>query len=228
MPEAGGDTRQYITAEQAQLGERVTNLGRRQSDLENEMRSGFRQMEQSFAAFTNETRASISSLGTTLAERSKPQWQALSVMLAFALAVGALAYWPIREALSEVKTDQRYLEQNALSVAAFAEVNRYRDQQFAEFKNTYENNRVVSRNEYIDKFGAINARLEKIDAETVPRAEHDRTWANYDQRFADVQRQVDEMKAQQVNVYNQRDVIRDILERLDRAEARNRAALSPG
>ena len=34
-------------AMQAQLGERVTNLGRRQTDLETEMRTGFKQMESS-------------------------------------------------------------------------------------------------------------------------------------------------------------------------------------
>lgn len=37
-------SRVYHDAMTAQLGERMTNLGRQQTDLENEMRSGFKQM----------------------------------------------------------------------------------------------------------------------------------------------------------------------------------------
>ncbi|MBP0438404.1 hypothetical protein [Tianweitania sediminis] len=105
VPNGNGETeaaRMYMDAVQAQLGERVTNLGRRQSDLETEMRSGFRQMETSITSFTNETRSSIAALSTTLAERNKPQWQALSVMLAAIIAIGGLVYWPIREGQTRI------------------------------------------------------------------------------------------------------------------------------
>ncbi|RCW80167.1 hypothetical protein [Phyllobacterium bourgognense] len=52
-------SRHYQDAMQAQLGERVTNLGRRQTDLEAEMRSGFKQMETALSGLANETRSSI-------------------------------------------------------------------------------------------------------------------------------------------------------------------------
>ncbi|WP_195178430.1 hypothetical protein [Mesorhizobium sp. INR15] len=81
------EQRHYQDPIQAQLGERVTNLGRRQTDLEAEMRSGFRQIEQSFSSFTNETRNSIAALGTSISERSRPQWQALGVTVS--VVVGA-------------------------------------------------------------------------------------------------------------------------------------------
>lgn len=45
-------------------------------------------------------------------------------------------------------------------------------------------------------------------------------WASYDQRFADVQRQVDEEKAAQGSVYGARELLLDIRERLDRVERR--------
>jgi hypothetical protein len=123
MPNSGngngnGDTdaaRIYMDAVQAQLGERVTNLGRRQSDLETEMRTGFRQMEQSITSFTNETRSSIAALSTTLAERNKPQWQALGVALAFAGMLGGLAYMPIREATTDLKTSVSALATSAVT-----------------------------------------------------------------------------------------------------------------
>lgn len=73
------DGRHYVSVTEAQLGERVTNLGRRQNDLETEMRTGFRAMEQSITAFTNETRTSFAAITQTMAERNRQQWQALGV-----------------------------------------------------------------------------------------------------------------------------------------------------
>lgn len=84
--------RAYLDAVQAQLGERVTNLGRRQTDLETEMRTGFRTIEQSIASLT-----------TSLSERNKPQWQAIGVALTFAVIIGGMAYWPIRESTTDLK-----------------------------------------------------------------------------------------------------------------------------
>lgn len=95
--------RSYSDAVQAALGERVTNMGRRINDVEVEMRAGFNQVSNTLNASTNETRASIAALSTNLAERAKPQWQALSVMLAFAAILGGLAYMPIREATNDLK-----------------------------------------------------------------------------------------------------------------------------
>jgi len=105
MADNGNDqARLYLDAVQAQLGERVTNLGRRQTDLEAEMRTGFRQIEQS-----------IATLSSTLSERNKPQWQALSVMLAFAAILGGLAYMPIREATSDLKAAVTTLAANSVT-----------------------------------------------------------------------------------------------------------------
>lgn len=68
----------------AQLGERVTNLGRRQTDMEAEMRAGFKQIETSLSGLAHEIRSLISALSSNLAERNKLQWQALGVALTFA------------------------------------------------------------------------------------------------------------------------------------------------
>lgn len=98
-----GAERHYQDALQAQLGERVTNLGRRQTDLEAEMRSGFRQVEAAMQGLANETRSSIAALTTSIAERNKPQWQALGVALTFCTILGGLAYWPINAATTDLK-----------------------------------------------------------------------------------------------------------------------------
>jgi hypothetical protein len=70
-------SRHYQDAMQAQLGERVTNLGRRQTDLEGEMRTSFKTMETAVSSLASEMRTSIAALSANLAERSRPQWQAL-------------------------------------------------------------------------------------------------------------------------------------------------------
>ena len=103
---ANGDenARHYPDPFQAAMGERVTNMGRRINDVEVEMRAGFHQLTNSLNSSTSETRAAIAALSTNLAERAKPQWQALSVMLAFAAILGGLAYMPIREATNDLKT----------------------------------------------------------------------------------------------------------------------------
>jgi len=136
-------------------------------------------------------------------------WSAIGVSFAIIIAVGSQSLSPLKEAVSEAKDDIRVNAASALSVAAFTD-----------FKNTYENNRIVSRNESIDKFGQTTGRIDKIEERLVPRAELDRVFMSFDQRFGDQQRQVDEIKQFQSGIYNQRDVIRDILERLDRAERR--------
>jgi hypothetical protein len=86
--------RTYTDAITAQLGERVTNLGRRQTDLETEVRSGFKNINTAVTSLANETRASIVVLSTNLAERNKPQRQALGVALTFAAMLDGLAYLP--------------------------------------------------------------------------------------------------------------------------------------
>jgi chromosome segregation ATPase len=101
----GEETRHYIDPQSAAMGERISNLNRRQTDYEAESRANFRAIEASIGAITAEMRQSFSSITSTLAERNKPQWQALSVMLVFVGMVGALAYMPIREATDDLKTN---------------------------------------------------------------------------------------------------------------------------
>jgi heme exporter protein D len=195
------------TASYARLWERVENQGRDIVDLRSNMNTGFRNLESSIHSLSNELRGSSKTQWPVI-------WSAIGVSFAIILAVGSQSLSPIKEALSEAKEDIRSTSTSALSVAAFVD-----------FKNTYENNRIVSRNENIDKFNGVNGRVDNIEERLVPRAELDRVFSSYDQQMVDKQRQIDEMKQIQSGVYNQRDVIRDILERLDRAERERRAAM---
>lgn len=190
------EARQYLDAAQAQLGERVTNLGRRQTDLESEMRTGFKAVETQMASLANEMRLAISGLSSSIAERSRPQWQALGVTLTFAGMLGALAYLPIREATTDLK----------FAVSALSEkVVTRQEMDWRSARGTEDRQRMESA-------------IAEIRNNVVPRAEHAREWAGADQRFSDVQRQIDELKQAQGSVYGQRDIILDLKDRLNRIE----------
>lgn len=194
MPNNGDASRHYQDAITAQMGERVTNLGRRVSDIEGEMRSGFRQIE-----------TSIAQLSSTLAERAKPQWQAIGVALTFAVVIGGMAYWPIREATSDLK---------ASVATVIANMVPRQEMDWRQARSQEDRLRMETN-------------IATVRGDQVPRAELDRVWQNYDQRLIDHQRQLDEVKQAQNSVYGARDVLMDMRERLDRLEQQRRAMALP-
>lgn len=177
----------YLDAVQAQLGERVTNLGRRQTDLENEVRTGFRQIEQSIAG-----------LSSTISDRAKPQWQALSVMLAFAAILGGLAYMPIREATNDLK----------VAVTAMGERSVSRQEM---------DWRAARGSEDRDR---TNEAIADIRSSAVTRNEWAERNRARDQEVADLSRRVDEIRQNVGAVYGTRDVIQDMKKEIDNLRQR--------
>ncbi len=206
--------RQYLDAAHAQLGERVTNLGRRQTDLESEMRSGFKQMETALSGLANETRNSISALSTTIAERNKPQWQALGVALTFCTLLGGLAYWPINTATTDLKSAVSALSENMVT---------RQEMDWRQARGQEDRAR-------------MEASVKALQDGQVPRKEHERVWASYDTQLAserdsrlasgqNLQRQIDEIKQTQSGFFGQRDLNMQLLDRMERIEReRARAA----
>lgn len=200
---SNGSDRQYSDALTAQLGERVTNLGRRQSDLESEMRNGFRQIETSFQSFTNETRNAFTSISQTISERGRTPWGVIIsaglFFLSVVSAVGALAYWPILSVTNDLKDSQANI------------VERMVTQKEMEWR-TARGMEDRQRSEMT---------FRTIDGTMVPRAELDRVFQGYDQRLSDHQRQIDETKAIIGNTYSLRDYIGRLTARLDQLEERS-------
>lgn len=198
-------SRIYTDAVTAQLGERVTNLGRRQTDMESEMRSSFKQMESSLSGIANEMRSSIAGLSTNLSERNKPQWQAIGVAITFCTVLGGLAYWPIQSSTTDLK---------AAIVSLSEKIVTQKEMDWRTARGQEDRQRT-------------EIAIKEIRTEQVPRGEHERVWSSYDQRFADQQRQIDEVKTAQGSVYGQRDIILDLRERLDRIERQRLSATNP-
>jgi hypothetical protein len=190
----GEDQRRYISVTEAQLGERVTNLGRRVTDIEGEMRAGFRQIE-----------TSIAGLAQNLAERNKPQWQALGVALTFAGMLGALAYLPIREATNDLK--------NAVATLAEKTITRqemdWRSDRAAEDRQRMEKSIADLRD------GSVGR------AEWVERSKLvDQAIQNSDRRTDDTNKRIDELRQDFGAVYGTRDVIRDLKSEIDELRQR--------
>jgi uncharacterized coiled-coil protein SlyX len=107
----------------------------------------------------------IGNLANTMAASQKIQWPALSLALAFATVIGTLAYWPIKE--SQGKIESRLED----SVSA----------------HVYESNRATWRSDYALDQQQIAREIDSVKAALIPRPE-------LENRFTDMQRQVDELK----------------------------------
>lgn len=145
-------------------------------------------------------RKDIHSLVTKFDERGKMPWGTLlaaatlfwMVITSFVTIGGGVVAWGL-------------LSQNANIVKAMDD-----------FKNTYENNRLVTREDNNANFAEIHAELSR----SVPREEHQQIWDAQDNTDRDQQRQLDEVKSQLSGLYGARDFFRDVQERLDRLERR--------
>jgi hypothetical protein len=187
-------------AQYARLSERVENQGKDIVDLRSNMNTGFQSVNASLASLSNELRSNSRTQWPVI-------WAAAGVCFAIIVALGSQALSPIKDSIAETKTDIRDISAVSLSVAAFTD-----------FKSTYENNRIVSRNENIDKFNNLSASIETVRKDQVPRAELERVWASEDLQKAQLQKQIDELKQAQANTYSARDLLLDMRERQDRLE----------
>lgn len=185
--------RVYTDAITAQLGERVTNLGRRQTDLEAEMRTGFKQMESAMGALAAEMRNSVASLSANIAERNKPQWQALGVALTFCTILGGLAYWPINAATTDLKAAVAAISVNMVTKTEMdwrtqrgAEDRKRSEDALTELRTT-----TVTRNEWQERNLARNGEI------------------------AELGRRIDELRQEVGSVYGTRDVITDLKRQVD-------------
>lgn len=194
-------------AQYARLSERVENQGKDIVDLRSNMNTGFQTINANLSALSNELRSSSKTQWPVI-------WAAAGVCFTILATGGAFFYNSLSKGQDRLDVAISDVSKDAVSVSAFQD-----------FRTTYENNRVVSRTDYIDKFNNLNTQIDTIRKDQVPRAEHERVWASQDQQLAQMQKQIDELKAGQASTYSARDVILDLRERVDRVE---RSRTPPG
>lgn len=190
-PMAGGNGGFDPIASWAKLSERVENQGKDIVDLRSNMNTGFQTINANLSALSHEIRAGSRTQWPVI-------WSAIGVSFAIIVAIGGLAYAPINANMSRV-------EQSLAAIGASTVPREEMDWRQARA---------------LEDRTRMEANFNGLRADQVPRAEHERVWQNYDQRFADHQRQIDEMKAAQTSIYSQRDAMLDMRDRIDRLEAR--------
>lgn len=187
----------------AKLSERVENQGKDIVDLRSNMNSGFQSINSNLAALSNELRATGKTPWPVI-------WSAIGVSFAIIVAIGGLAYAPISTGMGRVESSIAALG-SRLEALSERTVTR-QEMDWRQARGQEDRLRMESG-------------ITVLRADQVPRAEHERVWQNYDQRFSDHQRQIDEMKAAQSSIYSQRDAMMDMRDRLDRLEQRRLSAL---
>ena len=172
--------RVYTDAATAQLGERVTNLGRRQSDLETEMRSGFKNVETTMSAIANEMRSSISTLSASIAERSRTQWPviwtAAGVSFTILAALSAFVYGTLSK--DQTRLDAAIMKNAELTQASVAKLAETTQESIVSVTE-----RMVTRQEmeYRQQRGAedrvrMEAGIKDVRDAQVPRPEMEQQW----------------------------------------------------
>lgn len=175
----------------ARLAERVDNQGARITNLETAVNRGFADIQQTFGKQFND-------LSNEMRQKDRTPWSviwsAIGVSAVIIFGIGGALYYPVRETMAETKADVRALKESSMSVQAFLD-----------FKSTYENNRVVTRAEYLDKFNQLGNSINSVREDQVPRKELERTWQLYDQQVINLQRQIDDLQRETSGIYTSRD-----------------------
>ena len=198
-------------AQYARLSERVENQGKDIVDLRSNMNTGFQSVNASLTTLSNELRSNSKTQWPVI-------WAAAGVCFTVLATGGAFFYNSLSK--GQDRLDAAVVKNAELQQAAISKLAEATSVSFAAIPDRFVSQKEL---EYRTARGTEDrARMEdslkKLDEAQVPRAEHERVWANYDQRFADQQRQLDEIKQAQGNVYGARDFLLDTRERLDRLE----------
>lgn len=182
----------------ARLSERVENQGKDIVDLRSNMNTGFQSVNANISALSNELRSNSKTPWPVI-------WSAAGVCSAILFTGGTFVYGTLAGNLNELKMDVRGQGLDLRSALNERITRQEMDQRTARAAE--------------DRTRTESA-ISDLRKDLVPRAEHAREWAGADQRFADQQRQIDELKQAQGSVYGTRDFILELRARQDRIEQR--------
>jgi vacuolar-type H+-ATPase subunit I/STV1 len=193
------------------LSQRTTNLETVVGDVRRELGHSISAINQAIAAMSSKVDERFSALSTTMADRQRPQWQALSVILAFAAILGGLAYMPIREATNDLKVANIATGQTIQLLAA--ETNKTIQELAASTISRQEMNWRAERG--AEDRGRTDEAIKDLRQLTVTRAEWGERNHARDGELAELNRRVDEIRQEVGAVYGTRDVIIDLKKEID-------------
>ncbi len=194
-------------AQYARLSERVENQGKDIVDLRSNMNTGFQTINTSISQLSNELRNSSKTQWPVI-------WAAAGVCFTVLATGGAFFYNSLskgQDRLDLVVAKNAETFQSAVT----AVVDKMVTQKEMEWRTA----------RGAEDRARMEASIKEVREAQVPRAELERVWRSQDQMMAQLQKQIDEQKANSAAVYTPRDVLLDNRERIDRLE---RQRLTPG
>jgi hypothetical protein len=194
------------------LENRINTLDRQQRDLASDIASLGGQMERSLKAAVDSFGRQMDALSTKVDERSKIPWPALGVMLSFITIIGGLVWYPVKTQQERLETLTARFAENAVTKSDLD----YRLNVTGQRRDDYQRQNEIRSASNLE---AINSIRDKI----VPRGEHEEKWRAADQRFNDVQRQLEEVKRAFGDTFSLRDALQSMQKRIDGLETANSA-----
>ena len=172
-------------------------------------------LEQNFVALSKNITEQFTSLNLKMDEGRRPQYTLLigiaTLGIAFTGAIGALAYTPIKEDIARLGQITSKIADTSASMHDLASLEDKVTQRFVNGKERLADwqRQAELRSEKNTKY------IEDLRAIVVPRPEMEEKWRGNDWRFADLQRQSDEMKKSFADLSPAKDLIGSLQRRVD-------------
>ncbi|WP_210164813.1 hypothetical protein [Mesorhizobium ciceri] len=193
------------------LSQRTANLESGFVDFRREVNQQFTSVNASVSSLLTKMDERFTTLNTSIAERSRPQWQALGVMVSVVVVLGGLVYWPIRESTNDLKAQD--IETSRLIQSLTSETSKAIQSLAANTVTRQEMDWRAQRG--IEDRNRMEAAVVELRTSTVDRNEWMERNRAYDQQAADFNRRLDELRQDFGSVYGTRDVIQDMKRELD-------------
>ena len=166
-------------------------------------------LEQGVATLSSQ----LTGISQQLTAGGKTNWGVLvstaGFCLVFAGTIGGLAYAPIRENQTDLKT----------SMAKLAEAQANLSERVTrEFVTVRELDTRAERTK--TDLSRVREDVQAIDRELVPRAEHTERWRSNEREFVGIQRQIDDLKRFNTDLVSAKDFIKNLDDRMRTLERR--------
>ena len=203
----------------------LAKLDNRQSVLEQKVGHVEREivnMRDGINSLDTKMSSRLDQLLTKLNESQKPQWSIMlqggGLLFGLVMALMSLGAYIMSLQITQLNRADQVQDLKIDKVAA----NTVSTSQFRDLLNMYESNRALNRDERNQRNTFVDSEFKSLKDGQVPRKEHERQWANEAEARTNLQRQIDEIKEQNAQLYNARDVILDLRARVDRVEESRR------
>ena len=211
------------------LGQRVSTLERSVGDISRQLDTMSSRMASSIetlnvnintlvSGLRSDFDTKVSTLNDRVTTSKSPQWQviigAIALVCGLSGSLWVAGIQPIKDSLAEIKDDNRQERRDIRADVDSLKETRVSKADWNE-----------ARTERKEAITQLNNKIDAVTTAIVPRGEHQEKWQGADRARADMQRQIDEMKAAAGSTYGVRDVIQRLENQVEELRAERARAL---